>query len=109
MTLTEADSKHSGLMLDLVYICHLMKYCIVDKCIKAEGSDESAPSEGPRRASNKKLWKVGIKRRLQHHIHLTAKMGVPLLKAASTEEYIILAPNLDLEDGKYENLRCEKT
>lgn len=47
-----------------------MKSCIVYKCIKPEGSDDSRTSEGQSGLHIRKLWKEGMEGRLQHHIYL---------------------------------------
>lgn len=69
----ETLSTHVG-SHSLLRICHLMRCCIVDKCTKPEGSNDSCTFWCTETGSNKKLLKVGIKRLLQHHTDLTAEV-----------------------------------
>lgn len=48
-----------------------MKSCIVYKCIKPEGSEDSRTFEGQRWASHKEAREGRDRGQLQHHVYVT--------------------------------------
>lgn len=62
------------------------------------------------RLRTRKLLKVRIKRRLQHHIYLTVDME-PCFQKQPPQLWLSFLPQIQIiwKNGKCENLRCEKT
>lgn len=80
-----------------------MKSCIVYKCIKPEGSEDSRTFRGTKVGFTQGSREGGDRRQLQHHVYVT-EMEPRFPKQLRSSDYITLAPNLDyLGNGKCEN------